>query len=235
MSDLKDTLNADEATLWQQYLSAEAQGLRPRILSSLSEFVTALQADSQERRDSFAETFCRQMVDAGETLPLRQPLFAGVIGPYLVSAFQQKQENSERRLAYFHISFCNMPPSQRLIELTDALSPMELLTQAYRRDPDNILTQDALIQKYAQQFAYAVHEVPSGVLYGHDGATVTECKEWQNDLALFQEVVRRCGLTEKYETAIRYWGFHFHGYADYLTHRGQYQNYADYISRHWQE
>ena len=46
--------------------------------------------------------------------------------------------------------------------------------------------------------------------------------------------MQNCGLMEKYETAIYYWDFHFRGYADYLTHRKQYQNYADYINQHWQ-
>ena len=112
---------------------------------------------------------------------------------------------------------------------------MELLAQAYRRDPDDVQTQNALIQHYAQQFAYAVHEVPSGVLYSYDGATVAECEEWQKDLALFEEVVQRRGRTEKYAVAVRYWDFHFRGYADYLTHREQYRNYEDYIEKHRQE
>ena len=46
--------------------------------------------------------------------------------------------------------------------------------------------------------------------------------------------MQNCGLMEKYETAIYYWDFHFRGYADYLTNRKQYQNYADYINQHWQ-
>ena len=111
---------------------------------------------------------------------------------------------------------------------------MVLLTEAYQRDPGNVLAQDALIQYYAQQFAYAVHEVPIGVLHGFDGATVAECQEWLDDLALFREVVQRRGVAQKYETAMRYWDFHFRGYADYITHRAQYQNYADYIDQHWQ-
>ena len=236
MSDaLTDTLNADQAQLWQEYLTAEVQGIRSQTLSALAAFVTALQAGSQERRDTFAETFCRLTADNRVDLPLREPLFAGVIGPYLVSAFQKKQENSERYLSHFYPNFRNMPPAQQLIDLPDPPPPMELLAEAYQRDPDNVPAQDALIQYYAQQFAYAVHEVPSGVLYGRDGATVTGCKEWQHDFALFQEVVQRRGLTEKYAVAIHYWGFHFRGYADYLTHREQYRNYADYIETHWQE
>jgi len=198
----------------------------------LRKFVEALQGASEERRRQFAEAFCRRMADAGNELPLREPLFAGIIGPFIISAYQEDKEYARRWLAYFHPYFLNMPPSQRLIELVDSLSPIALLTEAFRCDPDNIQTQDLLIQKLAQQFAYAVHEVPSGVLYGADGATVAECREWESDLALFREVVQKRQVAEEYETVMRYWGFHFRGYADYLTHREQYRNYTDYIGRH---
>ena len=235
MSDaLTDALDADQARLWQHYLAAEASGYRKHILAALAEFVQALQEGSEEQRHNFAETVCRQIADAGQKLPLREPLFAGIIGPYLVSAYEKREENAGRWLAYFDLHFWNMPPSQKLIDLTYSHSPIALLTEAFRQDPNNLHTQDLLIKKLSDQLNYAVHEVPAGVLYGFDGATVAECQEWLDDLALFREVVQKRGLTEKYETAMRYWDFHFHGYADYLTHQEQYQNYANYINRHWQ-
>ena len=175
------------------------------------------------------------MADDGVPLPLREPLFARIIGPYLVSAFQKKRKDSERYLAYFYPHFRNMPAAQKLIDVPDPPPPMDLLAQAYRRDPDDVQTQNALVQYYAQQFAYAVHEVPFGVLYGHDGATIAECGKWQKDLAIFEEAVQRRGLTEKYAVSIHYWDFHFRGYADYLTHREQYRNYEGYTEKHWQE
>lgn len=231
---LTQTLGPSETILWQQYLSAEASAHRKRLLAALAEFVQALQEGSEEQRRDFAENFCRQMADAGEKLPLREPLFATIIGSYLVAACEQGEENAGRWLAYFYPQFRNMPLSQRLIDPPDPAHPVVLLAEAYRCDPDSVLTQDALIQYYAQQFSYAVHEVPAGVLYGFDGATVAECQEWLDDLALFREVVQKRGVTEQYETAMRYWDFHFRGYADYLTHREQYPNYAEYIDQHWQ-
>ena len=234
MNELISTLSADEAVLWQQYLAAEASGYRKRILATLAGFVQALQNGPEEQRHNFAETFCRQVADAGGKLPLREPLFAGVIGPYLVAAYARGEENAGRWLAHFDLSFWNMPPSQKLIDLTYSQSPIALLSEAFRRDPHNVHTQDLLIQKLSDQFAYAVHEVPAGILNGNTGSTVAECQEWQDHLALFREVVQKRGVAEKYAKAMRYWNFHFRGYADYLTHREQYENYADYINRHWQ-
>ncbi len=235
MNDVADTLDTDQAQLWHEYLLAESSGYRKRVLTTLAKFVQALQGSSEERRHNFAENFCRQMADAGVRLPLRGPLFASIVGPYLVSAYEKREENAGRWLAYFSLYFWNMPSSQKLIDLTDSRSPTALPMEAFRQDPANIHTQDLLIRKLSDQFEYAVHEVPAGVLNGNTGSTVAECQEWLDDLALFREVVRRRGLAEQYETEIREWDFHFRGYADYLTHRELYQNYADYISRRWQE
>ena len=229
---LAETLLPDQAALWLGYLSAEAQGYRPLALIALRKFVDALLADSKEHRHRFSETFCRQVADEGSLLPLRQPLFAAIIGPFLVSAHERGNDNAENWIAYFFLDFLKMPPSQRLLELPRQ-SPINLLHDAFKRNPDNARTQELLIRNLTEQFSYAVHEVPSGVLYGNNGATIAECKEWQTDLALFCEVVQRRNETEKYQEAIRDWGFHFRGYADYLTHPDQYQNYADYIAQHW--
>ena len=231
---LAQTLTPETALLWHQYLLTEAQGRRAHTLTALREFVRALQADSEERQRRFAETFCHRVADAGDMLPLREPLFAGIIGPFLVSAHQKGEKDAGRWLAYFQPHFINMPPSQRLIDPVDALSPITLLTEAFRRDPDDTRTQDLLIRTLAGHFAYAVHEVPSGVLYGVNGATVAECRKWEDDLALFHEVVQKRQVVEEHEVAMHYWGFHFHGYADYLTHREQYQSYADYVEQHWE-
>ncbi len=231
---LAQTLGPSEALLWQQYLSAAASGHRKRLLAALAEFVQALQEGSEEQRHNFAETFCRQVADAGEKLPLREPLFAGVVGPYLVAAYEKGEENAGRWLAYFHLHFWNMPPSKKLIDLTYSRSPIALLTAAFRQDPDNTHTHDLLIQQLSDQFDYAVHEVPAGVLNGNTAATAAECQKWLDYLALFREVVQKRGAAEKYEEQVGYWDFHFRGYADYLTHRAQYQNYADYINHHWQ-
>ena len=129
---LTQTLGSSEAILWQQYLSAEAQGKRVRALLDLRSFVQAIQDGPEKQRHDFAETFCRQIVDFGETIPLRQPLFAGIIGPYLVLARQQEKEDAERWLTYFYPHFLNLPPSERLIELDDSLSSISLLAVAFR-------------------------------------------------------------------------------------------------------
>lgn len=173
---LAQTLAPETALLWRQYLAAEAQGQRKRTLAALRSFVEALQAAPEGQRNQFAEAFCRQVTDAGAALPLRMPLFASIIGPFLVSARQQGKENAARRIAYFHPQFLNMPASRRLIEVP-YVSPTDLLREAFQRDPDDVRVQDQLIQTLATHFAYAVHELPSGVLYGADGATVAECQE----------------------------------------------------------
>ncbi len=229
---LTNTLAPAQAALWRDYLIAEARGLRTEALATLRVFVSALQNGPAEERQAFAAEFCRLVADAGVTLPRREPLFAGLLAPYLVSAHEQGESGASRRRAYFQDEFAKRPPSECL-RLPSA-SPIDLLRQALEENPADAQAREMLLRHLEYHFNYAVHEVPAGVLESAKGATVAQCREMEEDLALFREVAEAHGVTAQYEADIQEWAFHFRGYADYLTHRTQYENYADYIERHTQ-
>ena len=229
---LIDTLAPAQAALWRDYLAAEAQGLRAGAMATLRAFVAALQDGPAAQRQAFATEFCRLVADEGVTLPRRVPLFAGVLAPYLLSAYERGEEQAGRRLAFFRDRFWSLPLSHPLRR--SAPSTLYLLREAFQQNPADASAREMLLGYLRDQFRYAIHEVPAGVLYGFDGATVAQCWEWEEDLAFFRAVAKAHGVTAQYEADIHEWTFHFHGYADYLTHRTEYEDYADYIERHTQ-
>jgi len=229
---LTGTLAPAQATLWQSYLAAEARGLRTETLATLRTFIDALQTGPAEQQQEFAAEFCRLAADEGAELPRREPLFAGILAPYLLAAYERGEEGAGRRLAFFRDGFWQLPQSHPLHQPTP--SPLDLLLEAFQQNPADARTRELLLRLLQDDFEYAIHEVPTGVLYGFDGATVAECHEWEKDLALFREVAEVHGVTAQYKAAMHKWAFHFHGYANYLTHRAEYENYATYIERHWQ-
>ena len=229
---LTGTLAPAQAALWQSYLAAEAWGLRTETLAALRAFVDALQAGPTEQRQLFAAESCRLAADEGAELPRREPLFAGILAPYLLAAYDRGDDHAGRRLAFFWNGFYKLPQSHPLHQPTP--SSLDLLREAFQQNPADARTQEMLLRLLQDSFDYAIHEAPAGVLYGFDGATVAECQKWEADLALFREVAEAHGITAQYKAAMHKWAFHFHGYADYLTNRADYKNYADYIERHWQ-
>jgi len=229
---LTGTLAPAQAALWQSYLAAETRGLRAEALATLRAFVDALQAGPAEQRQLFAAEFCRLAADEGAALPRREPLFAGILAPYLLAAYERGDAHAGRRMAFFHWNFAMLPLSNPLHQ--SAPSPLDLLREAFQKDPTDARTRELLLRLLHDDFNYAIHEVPAGVLRGNKGMTVAECREEEEDLALFREVAEAHGVTAQYKAAMHKWAFHFHGYADYLTNRADYKNYADYIERHWQ-
>ncbi len=229
---LANSLTPAQAALWRNYLIAEAQGLRTETLATLRAFIDALQTGPAEQQQEFAAEFCRLAADEGAELPRREPLLAGVLAPYLLAAYERGDDHAGRRLAFFRASFWSLPPSHPLYQ--PAPSPFDLLREAFQQDPTDARTRELLLRLMHDEFNYCVHEVPAGVLRGNKGATVVQCREEEEDLALFRAVAEAHGVTAQYKAAMHEWAFHFHGYADYLTRRAEYESYADYIERHWQ-
>jgi hypothetical protein len=75
---------------------------------------------------------------------------------------------------------------------------------------------------------YAVHELPSGVLWGPDAATPAQCAEMLSDLDAFAHVCARLGLDDhtEYIEACRW---HFDHYPHYLGRRRHFVDYETYI------
>ncbi|GAA1404508.1 hypothetical protein ACFQZ4_28760 [Catellatospora coxensis] len=76
--------------------------------------------------------------------------------------------------------------------------------------------------------AYALHELPAGVLWGADGATPAQCAEMLDGLDEFADVCRRLGLNDHTEF-IEECRWHFEHYPHFLGRRRHFVDYATYI------
>jgi hypothetical protein len=81
------------------------------------------------------------------------------------------------------------------------------------------------------RFEYALHELPTGVLYGHDGATIEQCGELLEELADYKRLADEAGLDGDHDLVSKA-GFHISAYRKYLGELGRYTNYAQYLARH---
>jgi hypothetical protein len=92
------------------------------------------------------------------------------------------------------------------------------------------LREDALVAQYEamlRALRYAVHELPAGVLYGHDGANAKQCEELMADLQDFERI---CLQLDKDQRAfIEGCRWHFDHYPHYLGRRRHFQSYRQYV------
>ncbi len=74
---------------------------------------------------------------------------------------------------------------------------------------------------------YTLHEVPSGVLFGIDGATPEQCKLLQAELSEFRNLLRDEEV-EQYRTLIETAEFHYRAYGEYLSGENP-EGYAQFL------
>ncbi|GHO89387.1 hypothetical protein [Dictyobacter formicarum] len=158
---------------------------------------------------------------------IRMPLFAQLIYPVLV----REIESGNAQAIKVMLEYPHSLTSYNMMKKTyDGYTTRTLIDRYLQHDPDD---REVLLKKLiylADVLSNAVHELPLGVLYGMDGATVDGCQKLLERLEEYKVTCQKLHLDR--EADIHYCAAHFHGYRDYLLHQHLYQNYSDYIQQH---
>lgn len=106
--------------------------------------------------------------------------------------------------------------------------PFQLANLLLEQDHDNI---DALKYKYnsLKYFLEAsIHEIPSCVLNGMDGASASDIPEMLEDTNEFERISKKLNRP-LCETLIADCRRYYKAYEDYLLHIGRYRSFEDYL------
>ncbi len=158
---------------------------------------------------------------------IRMPLFAQVIYPVLEREIASDNLQAIQVLLHYTTLLNNYNSMQKL---SDGYSAGALVKRYLQQEPEN---REMLLKKEALLFNdlyFAVHELPHGVLYGMNGATLDGCKELLDLLEEYKSTCQKLQIDR--DADIRYYDMHFQGYQDYLLHRDLYESYRDYIYHH---
>jgi hypothetical protein len=153
---------------------------------------------------------------------LRHPLQL-LLYPYLVRAYDGGSPRAPCWIAHLYDHLDNSREWRTWFE-TQNLTPWALLEEALRREPTNDAARQELILVMARWLDDAIHEVPRGVLYGVNGATIDACQELLDVLDQFRALTRASGALRLWEDRIPEWELHFRGYADDLSHCDHHTN-----------
>lgn len=99
---------------------------------------------------------------------------------------------------------------------------------AIYRDPNDSESKRALKKLLRSELEYSLHELPDGVLYGHNSATIESLDEMRHELA---EFIQLENSTEEEDTKnlIDACMFHYKYYQKYLETRERWGNYSNYL------
>jgi hypothetical protein len=216
--------------LWDAYEAAESRAARAEKLRTLEVFLDSLDDSPPADWFPWARSVAEQVVDLGREFVIRRPLFERAVFPALLAGYHERLHGSARWLAGLADHLL------RSQKCRDQLPPgkgteLGLLWAAVRHDPADRVSRLRLIDKISSRLRYAIHEVPSGVLYGMNGASPDQCQELEEELEEFRRLVSQEPMQERYEELIRSCRLHFRGYREYLLHREKYENYAAYLAQ----
>jgi hypothetical protein len=217
-------------TGWAAYEAAEQDRIRDVSLSRLRDLITKLDSVPMAERFAWARDVARQSVDQGMPTPIRIPLFREVLFPALLAGVEAQHAGCARWLAGFSQLLYKSPDCQRQLR-ADLRSEIGLLREALVADAGDELARSRLIKAIRWQPEYSLHEVPAGVLYGHDGASIQQCGELQAELDEFENLVEAHGARAAHEDLIEECRYHYAAYPAYLARRSEFRSYEDYLAK----
>jgi hypothetical protein len=198
------------------------------VLDALDRLICALMEGPEGEWHAWAKRLAAAVSDGGVQIPIRMPLFRRVLLPALAAGVLRAEPGCARWLAWHEpllgqSDLSLLPESMRAAE--------GLLREALRVDASDATARRRLVEKEAWYFEYTLHELPAGVLYGHDAATSEECDKLTRRLDEFCGHVRVLDAEARYGELIRECRYHYRAYADYLRAGRAKESYAAFLAR----
>ncbi|GHU22712.1 hypothetical protein FACS1894172_05330 [Spirochaetia bacterium] len=110
---------------------------------------------------------------------IRNELFEALIFPVLLNGYNNKNISVMIWLVKLEQ---NLIQNQKLWKIINYKSSIQIIRECYDLDPNNTEVIDIYLELKIQWIAYSIHEWPSGILIGMNGATAEQCKELVKEL-----------------------------------------------------
>jgi hypothetical protein len=212
-----NTLSPSTLTLLEEYQRAERDNNRNAALELLDQFIDALSSEAPDIKKRWALDCAAAVADRNIEFPVRLPLFQRVLLPVLADGVLRDEPGCARWLAHFDSLLDKLSKSNESTLPEHLYNKVWLLKAALRLDPADLLARRRLVERYADYLAYTLHELPAGVLYGPNGATVAECTELLELLEEFKAHITVLGNFDQYADLITRCEFHYHTYRAYRS------------------
>ncbi len=220
-------LEPDTQKRWRTYLDAEQDRIHDISILALEHFIDALLRQDQSSWQIWAQSLAIQISNEKSEVPVRLPLFRRVILPALIEGISRGTPHCARALAEFQFLLLKTQD----VQLPERLRTREsLLQEALRQDSTDQLARERLVKLWVSILEYSIHELPDGILYMREFASLDECNKLLEILEQFKTHVEILEQQEQYSSLVTECELHFRSYRDYLLHgwlEGSYEHYFE--------
>ncbi|GAX42028.1 hypothetical protein NIES4075_30260 [Tolypothrix sp. NIES-4075] len=171
-----------EIEYYKQYLHCKTVGLRSQAKQNLENFIASF-ASIAEKEQWTCQLLETQEYEYGNRISYE--LYEEVVFPALLRGYQNRDSWSVLWLAR---TAQNLYKAKHLHEQINFKTYYELLKECYLLDPSNAEVHKDLLSVQIRWLQYCIHEYPTGILYGVNGATIDECHEIVSEIEFIREL-----------------------------------------------
>ena len=214
----------DKETFLQTYIDIETKSF---IKTDKNKKLDQLFNDQEICKAKFTSTDILNIIDYLTTkdITIRQPLYKNLIYPILSDQVEQNDVNAIKgllRLDQHLISYQGYTKDTKFSSWT-------LLEKGLKISPDDRELLEFSERTTRNYLSYTLHELPTGVLYGTNGASIEECKELIIEVEKYEKVCKKLDRDEK--ELIQECKFYYQAYKDYLLVYKNFKGFADYLDK----
>jgi hypothetical protein len=167
---------------YEDFLEFQRKGLRAKATESVRKFITSF-ADEDETALWVWNALPHLSYNGCGCV--RHELFKHLISPVLVTGYEKKDFQS---MLWLGKLMRNVEQDHKLFERIGFKSERELFKESHTLDPENREAIELLLDAQVRWLQYCQHEWPAGILYGNNGATIQQCREIRDELALARQI-----------------------------------------------
>lgn len=225
MQKIEQILKHNEFELRTQYLEKRALGLKKQANEFLVQFIDKALLSSVEELDQIVRSLCE--FRSTDNIKINHILFAKLIYPSLIEKCIEGIPDYHWLLATFEQSIysdnhLNKEISKRLNLQTDYFDTIEVLVLELQIGK-NVEVAKLLVNKLAWQLDYALHELPTGLLY--------EIEVMENLLSQMTQLLEEYNLiNDKWNNRIEFIQSAIKEWTLYLAETG-FSNFEEYLNK----
>ena len=214
----------DKETFLQTYIDIETKTF---IKADKNKKLDDLFKDPEIYKAKLTSADILEIIDCLTTkdITIRQPLFKNLIYPILSDKVEQSNVNAIKGLLKLNqhlVSYQGYTKDTKY-------SSWKLLEKGLSISPDDRQLLELYESKTREYLNYTLHEIPTGVLYGSDGATIEQCEELIKEAEKYELLCKKLQLDKS--ELIQECKYYYPAYKNYLSIYKNYKNFAGYLDK----
>jgi len=150
-------------------------GLKKKAAASVRQFVDSFETYNEKK--SWVWSYLPKL-EKNRHSCIRYELFINLVYPILKKGFESGDYNSTLWLGKL---VQNIYQTKGIFEELGSNVEMDFFRKCHEIDPNIEEGNELLLQSILSWLSHCVHEWPSGILYGMDGATIAQCQEIRSE------------------------------------------------------